>query len=224
MKLAFMLALGVLLAETATAQMDPCGNRGIPPPYCCTDVHATRTLVVGSNSANAPAEDVAGEFSATVRDCSNLPIAGATVTVEYGGCGPDLTLSAIQTFPGISFDCATKTVSVITNQLGVAIFRVLGGARNDVGNVPGNLTSCAVIRVDGVFLATSPVAALDQAGHLDGVKPNDLSVVITDINMGNTARRDDINLDGAITPVDVATMISYVNQGRSTENTGAICP
>jgi len=198
----------------------------ITPSAANSTFQTTPIALVGKNAANTPAEDSFGNFSVTVRDAGNLPIAGATVTVNFNGCTPDIILSRIQTFTGVSVLCngARGVISGQTNALGVVSFRILGGADNNLGNEPGNTTTCAELRANNVFFTNLAVAALDQTANLDGVLPGDLSVVIADINAGNLSRRTDLNLDGVINPNDLATQISHVNAGRSVSNTLALCP
>jgi hypothetical protein len=209
-----LLLFGLLVADRAAE-----GGTG-----CCSSFSTTPHLLVGRNPANSPAEDVRGDFTITVRNDANAVIPGVPVTLNFGTCSPDIVLSAIQTFPGVAIDCATKTVTVITDALGRATFRILGGANNPSGNAPGTSSACVELRGNGEFFANLQVAAIDQVGNLDGVHPNDLSVLISDINLGSIAERDDVNLDGVVNPGDLGAQITYVNQGRSAENTGSLCP
>ena len=177
--------------------------------------------LVGTNSASEV--DASGEFSVTVRHASNLPIQGSTVTVNFNACTPDIVVSSLQPFPGMSVVCngARGVVSGQTNNLGVATFRIAGGG---AGTSSGTLTACAEIRANNVYFSTVRVALLDQVGALDGANPNDLAVAITDINSGADLARDDLDYDGHSRPNDLANMIHRVNAGGSAHNTGAICP
>jgi len=216
-KATLLTAGGMLLAGAAMA---------ITPSAANSSFQTTPIMITGKNTANTPAEDVRGQFSVTVRDGSNLVIQGAQVTVNFNACTPDIILSRIQTFTGVSVLCngVRGVISAQTNNLGVATFRILGGADNNSGNEPGNTTACAELRANTVFFTNLAVAAPDESNNLDGVGPGDLSLLITDINQGNVARRDDMNLDSAVNPGDVGVMITIVNQGASSQNTAALCP
>jgi len=179
--------------------------------------------LVGFSALNAPEPDPAGEFAITARGADNLPVQGATITVNFNSCTSDIVLSGVQTYPGTSILCngPLGVVSGQTNSLGIVRFRILGGA---TGGGSGAFTSCADIRGNGVFLTLVEVAALDQVGDLDGLKPNDLAAAIADVNSGSTAARLDYDFDGHVLPNDLAILIHRLNMGGSEQNTGAICP
>jgi hypothetical protein len=211
---------------TVGASMYAGAAMAVTPSAANSSFQTTPIALVGRNAANTPAEDSFGQFAVTVRDAGNVPIQGATVTVNFNACTPDIILSRVQSFTGVSVLCngARGVVSGQTNSLGVVTFRILGGADNNSGNEPGATTACAELRANNVFFTNLAVAALDQTNNLDGVLPGDLSVLITDINQGNLARRSDVNLDGVVNPGDVGVMINHVNAGRSSQNTVALCP
>jgi hypothetical protein len=214
---AILLTVGAsFIAGVAAASTPSAANSSFP---------TTGILLVGRNAANTPNEDSAGEFSVTVKDATNTPIPGATVTVNFNACTPDIRVSRIQSFTGVSVICngVLGVVSAQTNALGVATLRILGGAQN-AGNSPGAAAACAEIRANGVFLSTVEAAAIDQTGGLNGALANDVSVVISDINNANPARRSDFNFSNSVLPNDLSVDIALVNSGRSSSNSAAISP
>jgi hypothetical protein len=221
---AILITVGASMYAGAAMAITPsAANSNFPAPN-------STIMITGKKSTNAPAEDARGQFSVTVRDGSNLVIQGATVTLNFNACTPDIILSRIQSFAGVSILCngVRGVVSAQTNNLGVATFRILGGSNNVLplagGNNPGNQTACAELRANGVFFTNLAVSAPDETNNLNGVNGGDLGVLISDINHGNLAFRDDVNKDGAVNPGDVGTMITIVNQDASGENTAALCP
>ena len=217
--LVLALVLGVcVVAGSARAQT---------PSAACSTFPTNGIRLVGRNFANTPPEDVVGEFSVTVMGGSPcVVIPGATVTIDFSGCAPDIILSRIQTFTGVSVFCngPSGLITASTNGLGVATFRILGGAINNLGNMAGNPNVCAEIRCNAVFFADVEVAAFDQTANLNGVNPGDLAVVISDINHSNLARRSDFNLNGAVNPADLSAMVTVLLSGTSAQNTSAVCP
>jgi len=211
---------------TVGASMYAGAAMAVTPSAANSTFSTTPIMITGRQSANTPAEDVRGQFAVTVRDGSNIVIQGATVTVNFNACTPDIILSRIQSFTGVSVLCngVRGVVSAQTNNLGVATFRILGGADNNSGNEPGNLGTCAEMRANGVFFTNLAVSAPDQTNNLDGVSGGDLSLVITDTNQNNLSRRNDMNKDGVVDPNDLGTMITITNQNASAQNTAALCP
>jgi hypothetical protein len=210
---------GMFIAAVSMASTPSATNSSFP---------ANGINLVGKKLTNTPQEDVVGEFSATIRDGSNLPIPGATVTVNFNACTPDIRISRIQTFAGVSVICngVLGVVSAQTNALGVATFRILGGASNS-GNSAGAVGSCAELRANGVFLSNLKVSAMDQssAALLNGANPADLAVAVTDILAVGSQGRSNFDFSATpLNPADLAVMVNYVLSTRSETNSAAVCP
>lgn len=209
-----LTACGLVVAGVASAAVPNRANSSFP---------ASGITITGRNAANSPQEDAIGAFTVTVRDINNTVINGATVAVNFAGCTPDIRVSSVQSFTGLTVTCPTKVVSATTNALGVATFRILGGAVNS-GNSPGATFDCGVISANGVFLNNVTVAVIDQTGNLNGALANDVSVVVSDILNGATVGRSDFTFNDALQANDLALMAGYVLSNRSAQNTGTACP
>lgn len=206
-------ACGLILAGAASAAVPNRANSSFP---------ANGIYVVGNNGATV---DVLGEFAVTVRDINNTPVPPpATVSVNFGGCTTDIRL-APQTFAGVS--TSGCVVSAGVNALGVATFRIKGGALNP-GNGPGAGFECAVISSNGVFLNNVTVAAFDQTGNLNGVTGGDLASWTADFFAvpQPTVGRSDYNFDDLITGGDLAVWAGDFFSNRSLSNGGILagCP
>jgi hypothetical protein len=217
-KALLLTALGLMVAGSAFALVPNRANSSFPP---------NGITLVGFNAANTPREDVAGEFSVTVRDINNAVLSGATVDIAFGACTPDIRIANTQTFGTTTVDCVAKKVSQVTNVLGVATFRILGGASN-AGNSAGAGFECGVISSEGVFFNNVTVAAFDQnAGSiLNGAIANDISVVVSDVLGNSTAGRSDFNFNDAVQANDISFEVNDVLSNRSLSNVGAAnaCP
>lgn len=91
-----------------------------------------------------------------VRDVSNVPVAGATVTMDFSGCGTYLTCSP--PCNGCTGNLSQHKISAITNAAGVANFDLRVG-----GVCPFETVA---VSAEQFPLATVPFASLDQTGDL----------------------------------------------------------
>jgi hypothetical protein len=218
-KALLLTALGLMVAGSAFALVPNRANSSFPDGA----VAGQGITLVGFNAANTPREDAAGEFSVTVRDINNAVISGVKVDIEFGACTPDIRIANTQTFGTTTVDCLTKKVSQVTNVLGVATFRILGGASN-AGNSPGAAINCGAISAEGVFFSNVTIAAMDQTGGLNGVLANDLSVVVSDILNGASVGRSDFNFNDLLQANDLSVHVGYVLSNRSSAGTLSACP
>lgn len=217
-------ACGLIIAGAASAAVPNRANSSFP---------ANGIYLVGNNAGGTV--DIFGEFSVTVRDINNNPVVTppAVVSVNFGGCTTDLRLSS-QTFPGVS--SAGCVVNATVNGLGVATFRIRGGALN-AGNSPGAGFECAVISANGVFLNNVTAAAIDQGpivGPLTGVTGLDLSILLGDLftlPSPPAVGRSDYNFSDSVTPLDLSVWVgaffhAAVPAGGSPQNGGVLagCP
>jgi len=219
-KATLLTGCGVLLAGAALAAVPNRANSNFPGQPGAAGIY-----LIQHNAVNVPQEDVTGEFSVTVRDISNAPISGATVTVNFSGCTTDIRLCQTQTFTGVSVDCPTKVVSKTTSGLGVATFRITGGAAN-AGNSAGAGVGCAEIRANGVFLNNVTVAAFDQGGGLNGVTGGDLSLWLSDFFALPKPYygRSDYNFGGVVDGGDLSIWLSDFFSNRSLTGCTTACP
>lgn len=205
--------LGVAFASVASADLPFRANSTFP-----TD----GIYLVGSNGGTA---DSYGEFVVILRDINNDPIGPpAVITVDFSGCTTDIRL-APQTFGGVTVSgCA---VSVPVDELGVARFRIVGGAvQNGTGSGAGY--ECGVIKANGIFLSNVTVAAFDLSGNLDGVTSGDLATFASDFFSvpQRAVGRSDYNFDDLITGSDLSKWAQVFFASRSIQNGGVLtgCP
>jgi hypothetical protein len=92
-----------------------------------------------------------------LRDITNVPIAGANVTLDFSGCATYLTCSP--PCNGCTGNLAQHKITAVTNAFGVANFDLR------VGGVCPNET-VSIIAVDVLPMGTRPFASLDQTGDL----------------------------------------------------------
>ena len=168
--------------------------------------------------------DPSGDFSVVVRDLAQNPIAGATVVIDFNTC-MDLRLASVQPHPGVIVDCMSGpvgTVQATTDATGTALFRIVGGARNTTGAVPGAGFKCAGVYADGVFLGRVNVGAFDQ-NAVGGVNPTDVSLWLADLFSGAYFGRSDFDCSQSLTPVDLSWVLSVSINGLSGASAAAYC-
>jgi hypothetical protein len=160
-KATLLTFIGLLVASAALAGVPSPGNSTKPP---CIRYIGTKL----------GAADPAGQFSVTVRDLANTVVANSNVVVDFSGC-PDSHAGdqANQVFAGLTVDPTAKTVRALSNGVGVATFRIVGGVTAIRNPFAG--AGCAKIYADGVLLGSVTVEAFDQDGAA-GVALGDLSL------------------------------------------------
>ncbi len=169
--------------------------------------------------------DPSGEFMVVNRDLANNPIANSNITCDFSGCF-DLRIAAAQPFPGLRVDCATRTVSALTDATGTARFRIVGGAVNP-GGAPGAGFNAMKIYGDGVLFGSVNAAAADQNGF-NGMDANDLAAFIADLFDGLAVGRSDYDGSGTLNANDVAVWVKLFAGAGSTQGAsslpGGTCP
>lgn len=175
-------------------------------------------LLVGRGAGGSA--DAHGAFTVVLRDFNNVPEENREVTLDFSHC-PDIRLCADQGDPGVVTDCAAKSVRATAGQDGRVTFRVLGFAVNS-GASPGSIGPTLEVYVEGIFLETVRVSALDQNG--DGVNPADLSLLLGDSFSGQAYARSDYDGNGVLDPNDVSLWLAAFFAGGSAVSGGAACP
>lgn len=176
---------------------------GFPLPDPTTSVIPACVMVVGNDGTFA---DPIGTFSVIVNDAGGFPIAGIPVTVSFLGC-PYIGICPVQLFPGIfAVDCPGKSVTAITNAVGVATFSIMGAATPVP--CPAEGPGCAVISAaPGFVLGTTSVAALDLGGG-PGLSGIDLSEWLGGYFCGLGGARLDYDCDGSVGGGDLSLWLS----------------
>ena len=188
-KATLLTACGLLAAASAFA--------AIPSPSSCTVPCAI--VLVGHNIA-ATAADPYGQFTVVVKDATNSPLNGATVSVDFSGCCPGIRLSNTQLGVGVSHVANSAIATGLTDITGTATFRIEGAAAAASSFITGT-TGCAsisatpngsstpVLLTNGIDHPTVIVSTPDEGGINGnaGVDPTDLSVYIGDKNAYTTS-------------------------------------
>ena len=91
-------------------------------------------IVGGSSGDYYPWSD---GFDVVIRDVNHTPIPGAVVTVDFGGTSVAMYS---QQASGITLDCATRTVTKITNASGAAKFVLRFGGSATIQSIPVSST------------------------------------------------------------------------------------
>lgn len=179
-----MLAGGLLAARTVFACVGCVINATVP----CS-------IVLVGHDFGATAADPYGQFVVVVKDASNSPLAGATVTIDFSACCPGIRLSNTQLGAGVSHVINSAQVTAVTDLTGTAVFRIEGAATGTLSPLTGAI-GCATISftppgvgtpiliTNGIDHPTVFVAAPDLAGVVgaSGVDITDLSFFLSDKN------------------------------------------
>jgi len=210
---AMLLACGgVLVASGAMA--------AVPSP-ADSDIPAGLNLV-GTSGGVA---DVRGEFTIVVRDLAHNPIAGSSVVISFDNCEIDIRVCSVQTWPGVTPDCASGAVgevSGVTDGTGTVTMRIIGGARNTSSGAPAEGFQCATVFADGVNMRQINVGAFDENGS-GGVNPADVSVYLADQFDGDFEGRSDFNATNTLNPADLSILLGVTLGGGSATSCGAYC-
>jgi hypothetical protein len=180
--------------------------------------------------------DVSFEFTVTVRDLASNVVPNVLVSVDFSACH-HLSIAQDQAQPGTTVDCTGHIVSVMTNGVGVAAFRIVGGGSvpTEVPPATNPTIGCGVIKVGTTVLGNVRVATPDQ-DHFSGpggITAGDLAVEIDIIKYCLAPfpgpyylERGDINRDGAVTAVDLNAeidAIAYMFNPAHAANNGKTC-
>jgi hypothetical protein len=180
---AILLTACGLLAAAAAYAATPCAS--------CSQVPCAIVLV-GHSAGNVT--DPYGQFTVVVKDATNSPLNGATVSVDYSGCCPGIKLSNTQNGAGVSHVANSAIVTGLTDVTGTATFRVEGAAAGAASFLTGAV-GCASISAtvplgtpvtltNGIDHPTVFVSVADLAGTVGvaGVDATDLAFWISDKN------------------------------------------
>jgi hypothetical protein len=162
--------------------------------------------------------DPSGTFSVTVRDCiDGLP--HSYVTVDFSQCADSHVGSQSNQVAGEAVNSADRTVSLYTDNDGVAVLDITGSANPAyIGPVPG--ARCARIYADGILLGSTTVRVLDLDG-VAGVGLSDLVQVISDFYRGTYVGRSDYDCSGALGLGDLSVWAATFYSARSIQSPGA---
>lgn len=205
---AFGLALCVLFTAGSASASIPS-----PVNFVCPG----RIALVGSA---AGVTDGDGDFTVIARDLANVPIHNSLIVVDFSGCSGITLCSASD--PGLTVDCATRTVRGFTDWNGTIHFRVRGHTTTRCDDGPRHGRNCAKVYADGVFLCYPDVAIYDLDGN--GMGPSDLSAWLCDFFGTHNPARSDYDASGQLGPADLSLWLDVffdmAGNGASWDN----CP
>jgi hypothetical protein len=161
---------------------------------------------------------VLGRCSVTLRDLANNPVMGSVVTFDFSNCF-DMRIAADQHDPRLTVNCATRTVSAMTDLNGVALFTVIG---TGIGG-PASPSSALKIYADGVLLGGVSVAVLDRDG-VGGLTGMDLAQWAGDLWAGTNPARADLDGNGVVNGGDLSRFAAAFFNGNNVLSAGTICP
>lgn len=146
-----LAALGVFVLLGVAMSPAPCRADVPNPPFSTFD-----PVLVGTASGTAVLRSGATipGFRVVVRDMFNMPIAGATVDLEFQDA-PTVRGQGTQN-PGTTVNCALRTMRKVTDASGTAIFAARFGGFDNANHV--------LVMADGVVLGSVRARSTDMAG------------------------------------------------------------
>jgi hypothetical protein len=163
--------------------------------------------------------DVSFEFTVTVRDLASNVVPNVLVSVDFSACH-HLSIAQDQAQPGTTVDCTGHIVSVMTNGVGVAAFRIVGGGSvpTEVPPATNPTIGCGVIKVGTTVLGNVRVSTPDENNNSTGpgIDAVDENVVIDGIRYclqpGGPyyLERYDINGNGVVDATDLNAIIDII--------------
>ena len=180
---ALLIACALLPAANAFAVLPAPQNAIVP----CA-------IVLVGHDNGGTVTDPYGEFTVTMKDNLLMPMPGVTITVDFGNCCPDVKLSNTQLGAGVSHAVNSSKVSAVTDNSGVATFRIEGATSGSLSPLTRRegcalitatvFGSISILLTNGIDHPTVLVATPDLAGTVGtpGVDITDLAVWLSDKN------------------------------------------
>ena len=192
----------------------------LPDPYLWT--LPSYIDIVGRGPDGAP--DLArGTFVIVARDVVGNPMGGLPVTVSFADC-PDIRIDGQQWAP-LTVDCATKSVTGVTDADGRATFCIVGAATNQ-GGAPGAGAGGARVYAAGFLMGSMTATVFDQNGAVTnpGVELSDAMAMMRDWGSGTYYGRSDYDHSGAISLPDLVVLLRVWGAGSSVFGPNDLCP
>jgi len=172
-----------LLIAAGFAVVASVASAGVPDPRFST----IDPVAVGTNSGAAtPQVPGTPGYDVVVRDVSNAPLAGVTVTLNY-------SVSAMKVYQtqnaGTTVNCPAKSISRVTNGAGAVVFGPRTGKFNNANTVE--------VSANGVVLGNVRGRSTDIDGLGGQVALGDLSLFAA--AYGTVNQETDFDVSGGVT-------------------------
>lgn len=156
----------------------------------------------------------------TVRDLANNPIPNSSVIIDFTGDITDMRIgdTVDQKYPGVTSNCSSHGVHIVSDASGVASLAVIGGGKTGAAHSLG-----AKVYADGVLLGSIKVGTYDMDGA-GGVSIADLSLWATDFFGGSNPERADFDNASGVTIADLSVWASTFFAGASNASATTYCP
>lgn len=196
----------------------PAANADVPSPPNAT---VPACIAVMGHDAGGVLDPLS-QFTVTLRDLANNPVAGAMIVVDFGAVS-ELRLCANDHDVNLIVDCGTRTVRRTTDVNGIATFRIAGWSIATPG-APGAPYHGGKIYADGVLLGSPTIQIYDL--NPNGLSAADLSSWLGDFFSGNDPARGDYDCSGALGASDFSMWLTAYFAGGSPANCspGGPCP
>src|SRR5690349_4465243 len=208
-------SLSLFLAPAALALF--AGLAVACPPSAVDSTCPNTIRLVGTHAGIA---DPAGEFDVVVRGTGAQIMRSSFVVLDFSDAVSTGSVRLADQQPaGVTVDCATHTVRGLSDDLGIARFRVIGAARHDRAARDARVPVFA----DGVLLGEARVASFDENGT-NGVSAADVAAFADDLFGPGYGSRSDFNGDGVLNGLDLSSLTTVLFRGGSTESAVTWCP
>lgn len=172
-----------LLIAAGFAVVASVASAGVPDPRFCT----IDPVAVGTNTGTAtPQAPGTPGFDVVVKDVTNGPLAGVTVTLNYA-------VSAMKVYQtqnaGTTVNCPAKSISRVTNGAGAVVFAPRSGKFNNANTVE--------VSANGVVLGSVKGRSTDIDGLGGQTALGDFALF--SIAFGNINQETDFDVSGGAT-------------------------
>jgi len=195
-----------LLIAAGFAVVASVASAGIPD--ASTSTVDAGGAAVGTNSGALTAQSGGSPgFDVTVRDITNAPLAGVTVTLNYTASGMKVYTTQNA---GTTVNCPAKAISRVTNGAGAVVFGPRTGLYNNANTVE--------VSANGVVLGNVKGRSTDIDGQLGQTALGDLSLFAAAYNTPN--QQTDFDVSGGNTGLGDLSIFAAEYGGV----TGSYCP
>jgi hypothetical protein len=177
-----------LLIAAGFAVVASVASAGVPDPR-----FSTFDAVVVGNASGTPIGGVPAGFDVTVRDVSNAPLSGVTVTLNFSTSG--MKVFSTQN-AGTTVNCPAKSISRVTNGAGQVNFGARVAKFNNANTIE--------VAANGVVLGNVRGRSTDIDGTDGRTGLGDLALFSANLLSNPSAQQTDFDLNGTTGLGDLA--------------------